>query len=621
MKRKKILLYITLFALILNVFNPLFVFAADRGDIKDPEIFAGDISDAGHVKVTKKVTKTSVPGRYSVTFDVIGKNNSTISKEKAKPYIIYVIDRSDTMKVGLNGSSSDSRLKWARKISADSSAKLIEAYTQAMIAAIAFGQDMNDAPDKNPVDVERNFKNASLMGISWRFGAEGGYTPTDKAIETAVTMLADKTDATSKHIILLSDGVPEDSNGTVDPAKRALLAAEDAKSKGIEIFSVFIQEKNSTDTAAKNLMDKIASTPTAAHSFEASDSASLDESFKAITASIIQTEVKAPAATKAELVDEIANDFTYVPGSASSSDISVDGKTVTINVGNVGETKKSYSFDILIDEDASTGWHRTNDSFNLTGEGLKNTVSQDKSSMVYWKQYGYKIEYYYDGKLGETTTGEAKSGKQVCVTSEMIENKRKGYEFIDTNPTSGCIKISKDESKNVIKVNYEQYKRLIVEKKLENIKNNKTKFNIKITLTDKDNNLLSGKYKYNFYDSDNNASEKTLEFVDGKATISLKGNEKAEFVNIPRESKFDLEELNKDGYKTEVCVNDKCDSNYKYSGTLTKDIDIVFVNIGDYELPETGSSWGLILIITGITFTGGAVIYILKNLLRKNKVC
>ena len=75
------------------------------------------------------------------------------------------------------------------------------------------------------------------------------------------------------------------------------------------------------------------------------------------------------------------------------------------------------------------------------------------------------------------------------------------------------------------------------------------------------------------------------------------------------------------GYKTEVCVNDKCDSNYKYSETLTKDIDIVFVNIGDYELPETGSSWGLILIITGITFTGGAVIYILKNLLRKNKVC
>lgn len=621
MKRKKILLYITLFALILNVFNPLFVFAADRGDIKDPEIGAGDILDAGHAMVTKKVKKTSVPGRYTVTFDVIGKNNSTISKEEARPYILYVIDRSDTMKVGLNGSSSDSRLKWARKISAESSATLKEAYKQAMIAAIAFGQDMNDPPDKNPVDVERNFKNASLIGISWRFGIAGGHTPTDKAIETAVTMLADKTDATSKHIILLSDGVPEDSKGKVEPAERALLAAEDAKSKGIEIFSVFIQEKNSTDTAAKNLMDKIASTPTAAHSFEASDSASLDESFKAITASIIQTEVKAPAATKAKLVDEIANDFTYVPGSASSSDISVDGKTVTINVGNVGETKKSYSFDILIDEDASTGWHRTNDSFNLTGEGLKNTVSQDKSSMVYWKQYGYKIEYYYDGILGETTTGEAKSGEQVCVTSEMIENKRNGYEFIDTNPTSGCIKISKDELKNVIKVNYEQYKKLIIQKKLENIKNNKTKFNIKITLRDKDNTLLSGKYKYNFYDSDNNVSEKMLEFVDGKATISLKGNEKAEFVNIPRESKFDLEELNKDGYKTEVCVNDKCDSNYKYSGTLTKDIDIVFVNIGDYELPETGSSWGLILIITGITFTGGAVIYILKNLLRKNKVC
>ncbi len=615
MKRKKILLYVTLFALILNVFNPLFVFAADRGDIKDPEIFAGDISDAGHAMVTKKVKKTSVPGRYTVTFDVIGKNNSTISKEEARPYIVYVVDRSATMtKTDLDGVHS--RIYISRRISESSSSTLERYYTtngvtNVQIAAITFADD---------IKIERNFRNSALMANTWS-GASGLNTLTYLALKEAATLLNNVTNATSKHIILLSDGLPWNGKYDDSAQTQTILEATNAKESGIEIFSVFIQEKNSPDVGAKELMDNVASLPTNIHSFEASDSASLSESFTAITKSITQTEVKAPAATKAELVDEIANDFTYVPGSASSSDISVDGKTVTINVGNVGETKKSYSFDILIDEDASTGWHRTNDSFNLTGEGLKNTVSQDKSSMVYWKQYGYKIEYYYDGKLGETTTSEAKSGKQVCVTSEMIENKRKGYEFIDTNPTSGCIKISKDESKNVIKVNYEQYKRLIVEKKLENIKNNKTKFNIKITLTDKDNNLLSGKYKYNFYDSDNNASEKTLEFVDGKATISLKGNEKAEFVNIPRESKFDLEELNKDGYKTEVCVNDKCDSNYKYSGTLTKDIDIVFVNIGDYELPETGSSWGLILIITGITFTGGAVIYILKNLLRKNKVC
>ena len=615
MKRKKILLYITLFALILNVFNPLFVFAADRGDIKDPEIGAGDILDAGHAMVTKKVKKTSVPGRYTVTFDVIGKNNSTISKEEARPYIVYVVDRSATMtKTDLDGVHS--RIYISRRISESSSSTLERYYTinrvtNVQIAAITFADD---------IKIERNFRNSALMANTWS-GASGLNTLTYLALKEAVTLLNNVTNATSKHIILLSDGLPWNGKYDDSAQTQTILEATNAKESGIEIFSVFIQEKNSPDAGAKELMDNVASLPTNVHSFEASDSNSLSESFTAITKSITQTEVKAPAATKAKLVDEIANDFTYVPGSASSSDISVDGKTVTINVGNVGETKKSYSFDILIDEDASTGWHRTNDSFNLTGEGLKNTVSQDKSSMVYWKQYGYKIEYYYDGKLGETTTGEAKSGEQVCVTSEMIENKRNGYEFIDTNPTSGCIKISKDESKNVIKVNYEQYKKLIIQKKLENIKNNKTKFNIKITLRDKDNTLLSGEYKYNFYDSDNNVSEKILEFVDGKATISLKGNEKAEFVNIPRDSKFDLEELNMNGYKTEVCVNDKCDSNYKYSGTLTKDIDIVFVNIGDYELPETGSSWGLILIITGITFTGGAVIYILKNLLRKNKVC
>ena len=120
MKRKKILLYITLFALILNVFNPLFVFAADRGDIKDPEIGAGDILDAGHAMVTKKVKKTSVPGRYTVTFDVIGKNNSTISKEEARPYIVYVVDRSATMtKTDLDGVHS--RIYISRRISESSS--------------------------------------------------------------------------------------------------------------------------------------------------------------------------------------------------------------------------------------------------------------------------------------------------------------------------------------------------------------------------------------------------------------------------------------------------------------------------------------------------------------------
>lgn len=550
MKKNKILLYVTLFALILNIFNPLIVYATSKGEINNPTVKVGNTDEAGNVKVTKTVTEVDNNGKYRITFDVVGKSNTTISKKDAKPYIVYVLDRSETMGTGLNGSNSNSRLWFSRRIAERSSKDFFgdDAYKNAMIAAITFAQDRDDDPGKDPVAVRREFANYDLTGIQWGSGAAGGYTPTDKAIAKAVEMLNAVTDATSKHIILLSDGVPEDGNNKKEIENKTKEQAKKAKDNGIEIFSVFIQDKYKYDAAAKNLMDTIASTPATTHSFDASDSDALTKSFKNITKSIIETEVKAPAATNAVLNDVIGSDFTYVFGSASSSDIAVNDKNVTINIGNIEENTKSYYFDIQINEDASTGWHKTNDSFNLTGNGLKNTVSTTDSAEVYWE---------------------------------------------------------------------ETYKKLVIEKELKGISNNNTKFNFEITLKDKEGNLLSGEYKLN------NGTETNLEFVNGVATISLKDGEKVEFINIPRNTKFSIEEKTRDGYKTQVCINDNnCENKYKYENSLTDNINIKFVNTGsEYELPETGSSGGLILIITGLTFTGGAVIYILIDLLRKNRMC
>ena len=544
MKRKKILLYVTLFALILNIFNPLIVYAESKGKIRNNPINVGDTKEAGNVKVTKTVTKVDdYDGRYRITFDVIGKNNATISKEEAKPYVVYVVDRSDTMSKALCTGCS-SKISESRRIARESSAALIDvnAYPNIMIAAITFGGN----PD---IKEERGFNNSALTTNLW--GGAEGLTPTDKAIKYATNMLNNIKNATSKHIILLSDGKPEDSNGQYDAASnRAKEQAKIAKESGIEIFSVFLQDKYNYDAAAKNLMDTIASTPATTHSFDASDSDALTKSFKNITKSIIETEVKAPAAKNAVLNDIIGSDFTYVSGSASSNDITVNDKNVTINIGDVNESNKFYSFDIQIDEDASTGWHKTNDSFNLTGNGLKNTVSTTDSAEVYWE---------------------------------------------------------------------ETYKKLVIEKELNGISNNNTKFSFEITLKDKEGNLLSGEYKYKL----NNGTETNLEFVNGVATISLKNKEKIEFINIPRNTKFTIEEKTRDGYKTQVCINNNnCENKYKYENSLTDNINIKFVNTGsEYELPETGSSGGLILIITGLTFTGGAVIYILIDLLRKNRMC
>lgn len=539
MKRKKILLYVTLFALILNIFNPLIVYAASKGEINNPTVNVGNTDEAGNVKVTKTVTKVDDNGRYTITFDVVGKNGTTTIVNDAKPYIVYVVDRSWTMKDQLCGNNGCySKIIYSRRISESSSKILSDNISNAMIAAITFGGNPN-------IKEERTFEHKALKATQW--DSYGGLTPTDEAIKYATDMLNKITDATSKHIILLSDGKPEDSNGQYTAASnRAKEQAKIAKESGIEIFSVFIQDSSKYDVDAKNLMDTIASTPSETHSFEASNSDVLADSFNKITTSIINT----PAATNAVLKDVIGSDFTYVSGSASSSDITVDGKNVTINIGDVNESNKFYSFDIRINENASTGWHKTNDSFNLTGNGLKNNVSTTDSAEVYWE---------------------------------------------------------------------ETYKKLVIEKELKGISNNNTKFNFKIILKDKEGNLLSGEYKYKL----NNSTETNLEFVNGVATISLKDGEKVVFINIPRNTKFSIEEKTRDGYKTQVCINDNnCENKYKYENSLTDNINIKFVNTGsEYELPETGSSGGLILIITGLTFTGGAVIYILIDLLRKNRMC
>lgn len=539
MKKNKILLYVTLFALILNIFNPLIVYAESKGEIRKNSITVGDTKEAGNVKVTKTVTKVDDNGRYRITFDVVGKNGTTTVVNDAKPYIVYIVDSSETMNTLMTTNPDRSRFYYAKQVVRDSSTAFVTAFnSKAMMAVILFD-------GYSDIDFRRDFNNTAIGTGTW--GSGMGNTPTDKAIKKATEILNNVTDATSKHIILLSDGLPYyGTQGDDTPKVNALKEAEKAKENDIEIYSVFIQENKSTDVEAKQLMDNIASQPTNTHSFEAANATDLIDSFNKITTSIINT----PAATNAVLKDVIGSDFSYVSSSASSSDIVIDGKNVTINIGDIEENTKSYYFDIQINEDASTGWHETNDSFKLTGEGLKNTVSTTDSAEVYWE---------------------------------------------------------------------ETYKKLVIEKELKGISNNNTKFNFEITLKDKEGNLLSGEYKYKL----NDGTETTLKFVNGVATINLKHGEKVEFINIPRNTKFIVEEKTRDGYKTQVCINDNnCKNEYKYEGSLTDDINIKFVNTGsEYELPETGSSGGLILIITGLTFTGGAVIYILIDLLRKNRMC
>ena len=326
--------------------------------------------------------------------------------------------------------------------------------------------------------------------------------------------------------------------------------------------------------------------------------------------------VTAPASSNTTITDIIGDDFIYA-GTKSGDEVNVDGQNVSITVGTVTEASKSYWFDIKINPDAANfknnNWHNTNQSISMTGSGTGVPISTNDSASAYWnKKLDYRIEYYYDNQIdsSKTVTGEGDLNDTVSVTDEMINANKGDFEYIGTDPSSKTINLT--ENDNVIKVYYESYKKLSITKKLENTNNNNKSFNIKITLKNSNNELLSGTYKYKF-----NNEVKTLTFTNGVANITLKGNEKVEFINIPKNSKYEIEETTTDGYIVKTCLSDSCNDTNKISGTLDNNKDIKIINTANYEMPETGSSGMLILIIIGSLFIGIPVIYIIHNLYKK----
>ena len=122
--------------------------------------------------------------------------------------------------------------------------------------------------------------------------------------------------------------------------------------------------------------------------YKEANSTGIADSFKTIFEDI-KTSI---AATNGVLTDVIGDNFKYVEGTKDSQDITVNGKDVTIKVGDITEEEKVYSFNIEIkDKDSATGWYRTNgndnnNSFTLTGDGLTNPITSSESAEVYWVQ-------------------------------------------------------------------------------------------------------------------------------------------------------------------------------------------------------------------------------------------
>ena len=120
---------------------------------------------------------------------------------------------------------------------------------------------------------------------------------------------------------------------------------------------------------------------------------------------------------------------------------------------------------------------------------------------------------------------------------------------------------------------------------------------------------------------DNKESTENVTFSNGKATIKLKDKEQITIKDLPYSTTYIVKELDTDGFIVKYQVNggviEIYDAKKQKSYTLNDNMEIKFTNVSGYELPATGSSGMLILIIIGSLLLVVPIIYISVNVLNK----
>lgn len=97
---------------------------------------------------------------------------------------------------------------------------------------------------------------------------------------------------------------------------------------------------------------------------------------------------------------------------------------------------------------------------------------------------------------------------------------------------------------------------------------------------------------------------------EGKIRFELANNERIKILDLPIDTIYEIEEINSDGYVVKTEINGNITIGNKANITQSDTNKVKFINITSYELPATGSSRMLILIIIGSLLLGLPIIYI-----------
>ena len=167
-------------------------------------------------------------------------------------------------------------------------------------------------------------------------------------------------------------------------------------------------------------------------------------------------------------------------------------------------------------------------------------------------------------------------------------------------------------------INTYKKRNLTIKKFVEGVDTNQ-EFTFEINAKYKGNNL-EGTYTV-IRKVDNKQTTENITFSNGKATIKLKDKEQITINDLPYSTTYIVKELDTDGFIVKYQVNggviEIYDAKKQKSYTLNDNMEIKFTNVSGYELPATGSSGMLILIIIGSLLLVVPIIYISVNVLNK----
>ena len=418
----------------------------------------GTLDNPGDVMVTKTVKKNG-EGKFTVEFEVKGKDAESTTSVQKPIYAVVVFDRSGSMCSDAEDIFGICHVRRSDKWnSAVAGAKtfastLLGNFNNAKLALVAFSTGVNTL---------RNFESTNFDNIN--FGSPDGVTNLNGALNTAKGLLDSAPANSTKYIVVISDGAPTDNSGraTVQAANQVIRTANSIKEdETIKIYSIGYETDETTSATLKAVSS-------GDDYFMEADSAAVASKFEELAGSIT---TYADAGTEATITDNIGSSFRV---DANSSNLfTVVGSSVSnTDKFDITEEGTKISFDVEINGDEADGWVNVNEGFNLTytdANGEEKTITygaDEPQPEVYWERntYNYVINYYQD-EITDTsdsahylgTSGNISAFNGDVITLNDTEKNAylpsAGYELSDSNVYTITIDKTKD---NVINVLYEK---------------------------------------------------------------------------------------------------------------------------------------------------------------------